>query len=475
MSETPEELGRYLPRLVSVRKYPYEMIRPGCTRMPVAIAIVTILAGCDRKTADVPASDGASQSMSPAPGPSSPVDGRHAAAKDGPEAQGAPRAGPRRGREGQDGAVRTFAATSRAPSSISSPSCLGHDVDCVEIQKQAAVRSATVTQAATSPARPPPGRHPARSVASPMMVKTHPLRPAAHLVGKDEQGSERKCPSGTVPVRRVPLEELTAFKSMASFNRKSAPRSRKGLHAEYAFGETSKHEHAVFGAEDVTNHGAHAIFNIWSPPVEVESTGDWGEFSLAQLWVLGYGGDRPYDSLQSLEAGFQVWPEKYGGLAGPPLRLFDFGRIPHHRVLRAVRAFRADGLERRHWRTASLLQLQANSERMRGRALVVAVGRGVVALCEWRGDRVLSVVALRRQRPPRRGEHDHVRRRDRGRSHPAPWAPHEDADGERRLSGHRATRTPPTCATSSITTPRRPHAARGAAFSNARCGGAGLL
>jgi len=53
----------------------------------------------------------------------------------------------------------------------------------------------------------------------------------------------------------------------------------------------------------VENHGARATFNVWNPFVEQP-----GEFSLAQLWLLG-GTNK---GQQTLEAGWHVFPSLYG-------------------------------------------------------------------------------------------------------------------------------------------------------------------
>jgi hypothetical protein len=180
------------------------------------------------------------------------------------------------------------------------------DVDCVDIEKQPGMRAAemsgkSVASVPTRPTLPAP-------VASGKAVRTTvPVHLGALLDGQDDKGHSRKCPARTVPVRRIQLEELQAFRDLGEFHRKAPPHVLPpdvGSHAP-TDPTTAHHEHAHAASYSVTNYGAGATFNIWRPTVQAP-----GEFSLAQLWVTrGSFSDK---TLQSLEAGIQVYPQKYG-------------------------------------------------------------------------------------------------------------------------------------------------------------------
>jgi len=65
---------------------------------------------------------------------------------------------------------------------------------------------------------------------------------------------------------------------------------------------SSPHEWAA-AYQNVPNRGGRATFNVWNPYVEQS-----GEFSLAQIWLLG----GTTKGQQTLEAGWHVFPSLYG-------------------------------------------------------------------------------------------------------------------------------------------------------------------
>ena len=100
----------------------------------------------------------------------------------------------------------------------------------------------------------------------------------------DEPGVRRlfgmeneRCPANTIP-KRISLERAQALSTAAP------------------------HEWAV-AYQNVQARGARATFNVWNPLVEQP-----GEFSLAQLWLIG----GTAKGQQTLEAGWQVFPNLYG-------------------------------------------------------------------------------------------------------------------------------------------------------------------
>jgi len=68
-----------------------------------------------------------------------------------------------------------------------------------------------------------------------------------------------------------------------------------------ACGDTSTHRWA-WGDQQVDNHGGDSHLNVWAPNSSP------GVFSLSQHWYTGGSGN----SLQTVEGGWQVFPNKYG-------------------------------------------------------------------------------------------------------------------------------------------------------------------
>jgi hypothetical protein len=93
-------------------------------------------------------------------------------------------------------------------------------------------------------------------------------------------------PEGTIPIRRVTMEQLTRFRLLRDFFRKADPAPHF-----YAYGE-----------QKVKNFGASANVNIWMPNVVGKG------MSLSQLWCAS----GPADKAQIVEVGWQVQPQTYG-------------------------------------------------------------------------------------------------------------------------------------------------------------------
>ncbi|KAL3654019.1 hypothetical protein CASFOL_003700 [Castilleja foliolosa] len=124
----------------------------------------------------------------------------------------------------------------------------------------------------------------------------------------------RRCPRGTVPIRRSTVGDVMRAKSLYHFGKKqskygvAAATSGSGGRRADAPDVVSGngHEHAIAyttGSEEV--FGAKATINVWDPSIEVVN-----EFSLSQIWVLS--GSFDGSDLNSIEAGWQVSPELYG-------------------------------------------------------------------------------------------------------------------------------------------------------------------
>jgi len=124
--------------------------------------------------------------------------------------------------------------------------------------------------------------------------------------------SSSLCPEGTVPRRRIKLEELERFETLGDYFQKlpSHLESDEDKLKRDA-GPTNLHQYVVY-YQDVTNYGAAAVLNLWSPYTELPN-----EFSLSQIWVR-----RGISSnLETVEAGWQVYRDKYSDSRA---RLFIF-------------------------------------------------------------------------------------------------------------------------------------------------------
>ncbi|CAN6830973.1 unnamed protein product [Brassica oleracea] len=114
-----------------------------------------------------------------------------------------------------------------------------------------------------------------------------------------------RCPENTVAIRRIMKEDILRSKSIENFGKKTT----QGI---LLYGANAIHEHAVMRAAPGTFFGTRFVLNVWEPSVQYDT-----EFSLAQTWLVSGSGS----NLNSIEAGFQVYKQKYGD---KQLRLFVF-------------------------------------------------------------------------------------------------------------------------------------------------------
>lgn len=168
----------------------------------------------------------------------------------------------------------------------------GQIFDCIAIERQPALRRSG-RRLAAPPALPRVG----------LPAPPPPLRPGR----SDRHGNAMACPPGTVAIRRLTLDELTRFETLAHFQRKSPSRLVADLHGApdgdgvaTAAGDQHQYAHA---AQTVRNRGGAGVLNIWSPPVHDDMV-----FSLSQQWYVARGPR----GVQTVEAGWQVYPRRYG-------------------------------------------------------------------------------------------------------------------------------------------------------------------
>ncbi len=175
-----------------------------------------------------------------------------------------------------------------------------HPYDCVPVMQQPSVRQQGLKVLAAPPAMP--------SASPPLSIQ-----PAAEAVpaqidpaqATDPYGNAMGCESGTIPMRRVTLEDVGRFKTLADFFRKgpataTAPQRPDPTVAAQA---TDVHKYA-YGYQYVGNVGGTTDINVWSPKVDTTQ----GEiFSLAQFWYINTTAPE-----QTVETGVQNYPQMYG-------------------------------------------------------------------------------------------------------------------------------------------------------------------
>jgi hypothetical protein len=181
----------------------------------------------------------------------------------------------------------------------------GNHFDCLPIEQQPSVRGLGLTHvevappplnSAAEPAVPAPGEP-----AEPGTRASSPLT----LGSRDGFGNEIHCAEGTIPMRRVTLEEMTRFETLRQFFEKGpdgAGQIERGeLEQEKAAPAKPVHKYA-HAYEVVDNLGGSSLLNLWMPPI---NTGATQVFSLSQHW---YTGGNP---VQTVEGGWQAFPQKY--------------------------------------------------------------------------------------------------------------------------------------------------------------------
>ncbi len=135
--------------------------------------------------------------------------------------------------------------------------------------------------------------------------------PPVHRTLHDRHGNVAECPPGHVPIRRITLDEIARFRTLEAF-RSKAPRRSRLDDPSVPVADLSKNHRYAYTHQLVANLGGHNFLNVWSPTV-----GDKQIFSLAQHWYSAGSGA----AHQTLEVGWQVYPQKYGH-AQPVLFIF---------------------------------------------------------------------------------------------------------------------------------------------------------
>jgi hypothetical protein len=130
----------------------------------------------------------------------------------------------------------------------------------------------------------------------------------------DRHGNAMKAPEGTIPIRRLTLDELTRFRNLQEFFQKQPiPRTtatsgpvtgivEEGEPTTPSADVAQNHRYA-YTIQTVDNIGAHNSISVYAPAINSDQI-----FSLAQHWYAAGSGA----GHQTLEVGWQVYPQKYG-------------------------------------------------------------------------------------------------------------------------------------------------------------------
>jgi hypothetical protein len=116
----------------------------------------------------------------------------------------------------------------------------------------------------------------------------------------DQYGNIMDCPEGTIPMRRVTLEQMTRFETVRDFLRKG-PGDAGSPRRKTERATLPTHRYAQ-GYQFVNNVGGHSFLNLWRPTI-----GPGQEFSLSQHWYIGGSGANQ----QTVECGWHVYPRLY--------------------------------------------------------------------------------------------------------------------------------------------------------------------
>ena len=177
----------------------------------------------------------------------------------------------------------------------------GDHFDCVKIEQQPSVR----IQGLRSVAAPPPASELSelfQDSGEPAQAPSGSLQVAAGEM--DEFGNARNCETGTIPMRRLTLEETSRFATMKNYLEKGPAGAGQAPTAEPGVSSAAAAHKYSFTFQQVNNLGQTDTLSVWKPYVNTSQ----GEiFSLAQSWTVG-----TTPVLQTAEVGWQNYPAFYG-------------------------------------------------------------------------------------------------------------------------------------------------------------------
>ncbi|RCV39621.1 hypothetical protein SETIT_8G238700v2 [Setaria italica] len=172
----------------------------------------------------------------------------------------------------------------------------GDIIDCVPISKQPALDHPLLKNHTI---QMHPSYHP-EGLSDDSNIAPHPITQTWHQNGC-------KCPPNTIPIRRTKEEDVLRASSIRRYGKKR-PRSIPNFFSvddPNKLNVTIGHQHAIAYTPKARYYGTKTSINLWQPTI-----GRAKDFSLAQLWISG--GSYSGNDLNTIEAGWQVYPELYG-------------------------------------------------------------------------------------------------------------------------------------------------------------------
>jgi len=168
----------------------------------------------------------------------------------------------------------------------------GQIVDCVPANQQPSVRLLNLKTIAAVPASAPPSNGKAGT----------PHVTQQDSSGVDTFGNKQVCEAGSIPMRRITLDEVSRFPTLKDYFAKGpngAGRPHSGSSPVVPDGIGLPHKYAI-ASQDVANYGGAATLSLINAPVDT-SLGE--EMSLSQLWFTGGN--------QTAEIGIQTQPNAW--------------------------------------------------------------------------------------------------------------------------------------------------------------------
>jgi hypothetical protein len=204
-----------------------------------------------------------------------------------------------------------------APAPVTHSFAVGSQIyDCMPIEQQPAFRLHGLQGIA---AAPPASAGPAAGGKSTLPGADQTGHRAASAIfpkGVDRFGNAIGCPSTTVPIGRITLEQITQFPTLKAFLSKSPdgksqpPLPKAPMTSALQPPSPVQHMHD-YTFQSTYNLGGNSTLSVNDPSVFTP----WGEvFSLSQVWYIGFSRS---GLTQTVEAGWQVYPARIG--AGPHL------------------------------------------------------------------------------------------------------------------------------------------------------------
>jgi hypothetical protein len=195
----------------------------------------------------------------------------------------------------------------------------GHPIDCVPINQQPALQSKLLAGHKLQlkpPALPglkggkggPKAAAKANEAKGGARIpgKQQPIRLGLRKGQKDKLGNEMAAPAGTIPIRRLTLDDLTRFRTLEEFQnhhssgRRQPAKPKTSRRPAKLAGATNGGLVNVraFGFQNVTNVGAQALLGLWQPFTSGEA------LSTSTIGLIGGN--------QEIEAGWLVNQQRFG-------------------------------------------------------------------------------------------------------------------------------------------------------------------